>query len=158
MDKILSQLGGLLLGAVPTILLLIALMLLYKFILHDKLVQVLQERRARTEGAVQKAKADLAAAEAKTAEYENRIREAKTALYHAQEARRKQLFDARAAALAEARGKTEAQVREARAAIECDVQAARAQLSGESERLAAEILRVVLSPAGTGTPAAGGGR
>jgi F-type H+-transporting ATPase subunit b len=158
MEKILSQLGGLLLGAVPTIILLVLLIVLYKAILHNKLVEVLKERRARTEGAVEKAKADLAAAEAKTAEYEARIREAKTAIYNAREERRKKVMDVRALALADARGKAEAQVKDARAAMERDMQAARAQLGAESEKLAAEILRVVLSPAGPRTPAAGGGR
>jgi F-type H+-transporting ATPase subunit b len=153
MEKILNQLGELLLGAVPTVILLVTLMVLYKVILHDKLVEVLTERRARTEGAVQKAKADLAAAEAKTADYEKRLREAKLALYKAQEARRKLLMDSRAAALAEARSVADAKVKEARAGVEKDVQSARASLAGESEKLAAEIVRVVLAPA-----AAGGGR
>src|SRR4051794_21510571 len=99
MEKILNQLGELLLGAVPTVILLVTLMVLYKLILHDKLVKVLTERKARTEGAVQKAKAALAAAEAKTADYEKRLREAKLVLYKAQEARRKLLMDSRAAAL-----------------------------------------------------------
>jgi F-type H+-transporting ATPase subunit b len=156
MEKILSQLGGLLLGAVPTVILLITLMVLYKLILHDKLVAVLAERRARTEGAVQKAKADLAAAEAKTAEYENRLREAKVALYKIQETRRKQLLDARAATVAEARAAADARVKEARAGIEKDMQGARATLAAEGEKLAAEIVRVVLSP--RRTPAAGGAR
>ena len=49
MEKILTQLGGLLLNAVPTVVLLITLMVLYKLILHNKLVEVLGERRARTE-------------------------------------------------------------------------------------------------------------
>jgi F-type H+-transporting ATPase subunit b len=153
MEKILSQLGELLLGAVPTVVLLITLMLLYKFILHDKLVAVLSERRARTEGAIQKAKADLAAAEAKTADYENRVREAKLAIYKAQEARRKQVMDARAATLAQARSAADAKVKEARVGIEKDIQAARATLGAESEKLANEIVRVVLAGA-----AAGGGR
>jgi F-type H+-transporting ATPase subunit b len=158
MQTILSQLGGLLLGAVPTVVLLITLLTLYKLILHNKLVAVLAERRARTEGAVEKARADMAAAEAKTQDYENRLREAKLALYKAQEARRKQIMDARTAALAEARVKADAMVKEARAAIERDVQAARGGLAAESEKLAAEIVRLVLGPAGARPPAAGGGR
>ncbi|MDP9267221.1 MAG: hypothetical protein M3P27_02715 [Acidobacteriota bacterium] len=158
MEKILSQLGGLLLGAVPTVILLITLMVLYKLILHDKLVAVLGERRARTEGAVQKAKADLAAAEAKTAEYENRLREAKMALYKIQEARRKQLLEARAATIADAKAAADAKVKEARAAIEKDMQTARATLASESEKLAAEIVRAVLAPPGRRAPAAGGAR
>jgi len=150
MDQILKQLGGLLLGAVPTVMLLITLMVLYKVILHDKLVAVLGERRARTEGAIQKAKADLAAAEAKTAEYEGRLREAKIALYNLQEARRKQLMDARTTTLAEARAAGDAKVKEARAGIEKDVQSALGTLGAESEKLAAEIVRAVLAPAAGG--------
>src|SRR3954467_6647297 len=142
MEKILSQLGGLLLSAVPTVLLLVTLMLLYKFILHDKLVAVLSERGHRTEGAIQKAKADLAAAEAKTADYANRVREAKLAIYKAQEARRKQVMDARVATLAQARSAADAKVKEARVGIEKDIQAARATLGAESEKLANEIVRV----------------
>ena len=158
MDQILRQLGGLLLGAVPTIILLLTLVGLYKGILHNKLVAVLAERRARTEGAVQKAKADLAAAEAKTAEYEGRLREAKMALYKAQEERRKKVLEVRSIALAHTREEGEKQVKAARADIERDMQAARGQLAAESEKLAAEIVRAVLAPAGARTPAAGGGR
>lgn len=131
-------------------LLLTTLMVLYRVILHNKLVAVLAERRARTEGAIQKAKADVAAAEAKTADYENRLREAKMALYKGQEARRKQLMDARSAALAEARTKAEAMVKEARAAIDRDIQEARAGLQAESEKLANEVVRAVLAGAAVG--------
>ena len=158
MDQILRQLGGLLLGAVPTVILLLLLVGLYKVILHNKLVEILAERRARTEGAVEKAKADLAAAEAKTAEYENRLREAKTALYRAQEERRKKVLEVRSIALAHTREESEVKIKQARADIERDMQSARAQLAGEADRLAAEVVRAVLAPAGARTPAAGGGR
>lgn len=158
MEQILGQLGGLLLGAVPTVILLLVLVGLYKVLLHNKLEQVLHQRRERTEGAIQKARADVAAAEAKTGEYEGRIREAKLAIYKAQEARRKQWLDARAATLAEARARAEATVKEARAALERDVESARTALHGDSEKLAAEIARTVLAPAAAHTPPAGGGR
>ncbi len=150
MDTILHQLGGLLLGAVPTVLLFLTTLVLYRVILHNKLVAVLAERRARTEGAIQKAKADVAAAEAKTTDYENQLREAKLALYKAQEARRKQLMDARSAALTEARAKADAMVKEARAGIDRDVQEARTNLQAESEKLAAEVVRAVLAGAAAG--------
>ena len=156
MDQILSQLGGLLLGAVPTVIAFISLYVLYRLILGNKLEEVLKQRRERTEGAIQKAKADVAAAEAKTADYEARLREARQALYAAQEARRKQIMDARSAALAEARTKADAMVKDARTALEKDAQAARAALQTESEKLANEIVRAVLAPASAGT--AGGGR
>jgi F-type H+-transporting ATPase subunit b len=64
---------------------------------------VLEERRSKTEGAVEKSRADIAAAEARTSEYEQRLREARATVFRAQEARRKAALDARTAALNEAR-------------------------------------------------------
>ncbi|MFZ1159551.1 MAG: hypothetical protein WAO10_17330, partial [Candidatus Sulfotelmatobacter sp.] len=70
MDQTLHQLGELLLGAVPTVILLTLLYALYTSIVHKPLQRVLEERRSKTEGAVEKSRADIAAAEARTAEYE----------------------------------------------------------------------------------------
>ena len=72
--RYLGQLGGLLLGSVPTIIFIVLLYLhLYVAVVHKPLVAVLAERRSRTEGAVEKARADIAKAEARTAEYEQRL-------------------------------------------------------------------------------------
>src|SRR5512142_1257137 len=124
MDETLRQLGELLLGSVPTIILFLVAYLSYRYIVHGRLEQVLAERYARTEGAVEKARADIAAAEAKTAEYEQRLREAKMAIFKAQEARRQTALQARAAAIAGAREAAGAQVGEARARLEQEVAAA----------------------------------
>jgi len=74
MDETLRQLGGLLLGSVPTIILLALLYALYTTIVHKPLRRVLEERRSKTEGAVEKSRADIAAAEARTSEYEQSLR------------------------------------------------------------------------------------
>jgi len=150
MDQTLRQLGELLLGAVPTVILLALLYPLYATIVHKPLQRVLAERRAKTEGAVEKSRADIAAAEARTSEYEQRLREARATLFRAQEARRKAALDARTAALNEARNKTHAQVEAARADIEKDREAAQEGLQGEAQTLATEIMRRVLEPAGAG--------
>jgi F-type H+-transporting ATPase subunit b len=150
MDQTLRQLGELLLGAVPTVILLALLYPLYATIVHKPLQRVLAERRAKTEGAVEKSRADIAAAEARTSEYEQRLREARATLFRAQEARRKAALDARTAALNEARNKTHAQVEAARADIEKDREAAQDGLQGEAQTLATEIMRRVLEPAGAG--------
>ena len=136
MDETLRQLGGLLLGSVPTVIFMVLLYWVYTLVLHKPLVKVLAERRSRTEGAMEKARADIAAAEARTAEYEQRLREARMAVFKAQEARRQQAAQARAAALEEARKQAQAKVEEARADIEQDKQAAQAGLQAESGRLA----------------------
>ena len=81
MQETLRQLGGLLLGSVPTVIMLVLLYAIYTFLVHRPLAKVLAERRAKTEGAIEKASADVAAAEAKTAEYEQRLREARVAVF-----------------------------------------------------------------------------
>ncbi len=153
MDETLRQVGGLLLGAVPTVVLFVLLYIAYRAIVHNRLMQVLAERRARTEGAIEKARADVAAADAKTADYEQRLREAKLALYKAQEQRRQQALERRGKLLAEARSAADAQVRAAKQVLEQDVAAARARLQGEAEALAGEVIRTILKPGSV--PAAG---
>jgi F-type H+-transporting ATPase subunit b len=150
MDQTLRQLGELLLGAVPTVILLALLYVLYTTIVHKPLRRVLDERRSKTEGAVEKARADIAAAEARTSEYEQRLREARAKVFHAQEARRKAALDARTAAISEARSKAQAQVQAAKADIEKDREAAQDGLQAQAQTLAEEIMRRVLEPAGVG--------
>ena len=154
MDEILGQLGGLLLGSVPTIILIVLLCGIYTAVVHKPLVKVLAERRSRTEGAIEKARADIAQAEARTAEYEQRLREARMTVFKSQEARRQLALQARAAAVAEARARAQGQVEKARAAIEQDKIAAQTGLQAESGKLAAAIIRTVLQPA-TSSPAGG---
>jgi F-type H+-transporting ATPase subunit b len=157
MDETLRQVGELLLGSIPTIIFMVLLYGIYTVLVHKPLVKVLAERRDKTEGAVEKARADIAAAEARTAEYEQRLREARMTVFKHQEALRQQALQARAAALAEAQNKAQAQVEQARAAIEKDKAAAQAGLQAESGKLAAEIIRIVLQPATT-QPSAGSGQ
>ena len=156
MDETLRQVGELLLGSIPTIIFMVLLYGIYRAVVHKPLVKVLAERRSKTEGAIEKARADIAAAEARTAEYEQRLREARIAVFKNQEALRQQALQARAAAVAEARNRAQAQVEQARAAIEKDKVAAQVGLEAESGKLAAEIIRIVLRPAMTQTPAGEG--
>src|SRR5271157_859534 len=148
MDQTLQQLGELLLGAVPTIILVALVYALYTTIVHKPLRRVLEERRGKTEGAVEKSRADIAAAEARTADYEQRLREARATVFRAQEARRQAVLDARAHAVNQARGKAQAQVAAAKKDIEADRATAQASLQGEAAALAQEIVRRVLQPAG----------
>lgn len=150
MDQTLRQLGELLLGAVPTVILLALLYVLYDVIVHKPLRRILEERRSKTEGAIEKSRADIAAAEARTSEYEQRLREARATVFRAQEARRKVALDARTVALGEARTRAQAQVQAARADIKKDRDAAQTGLAGEAQTLAEEIMRRLLEPAGAG--------
>ena len=155
MDETLRQVGELLLGSVPTVIIFLLLFGLYTVLVHRPLVRVLSERRARTQGAIEKARADVASAEARTADYEQKLREARLALFKLLEARRAQAAQARAAAVAEARKSAQAQLEQARAVIEQDKASAEKVLDGEAGRLAQEIIRMVLDPALTQAPAGG---
>ncbi len=148
MDETLRQLGELLLGSVPTVILLALLYALYTLIVHKPLQRVLAERRSKTEGAVEKSRADISVAEARTAEYEQKLREARATVFHAQEARRQAVLQARAHALNEARRKSQAQVQSAKEAIESDRAVAEKGLPADAAALAQEIVRRVLQPAG----------
>jgi F-type H+-transporting ATPase subunit b len=147
MDQTLHQLGELLLGSVPTVILVALLYALYAVIVHKPLRRVLAERRSKTEGAVEKSRADIAAAEARTTEYEQRLREARAAVFRAQEARRQAALQARTQAVNEARSKAQAQVAAAKKDIDADRVTAQASLQGEAAALAQEIVRRVLQPA-----------
>jgi F-type H+-transporting ATPase subunit b len=147
MDQTLRQLGELLLGSVPTVILVALLYALYKAIVHKPLQRVLAERRSKTEGAVEKSRADIAAAEARTTEYEQKLREARAAVFRAEEARRQSAMQARAAAVNEARSKAQTQVAAAKQSIDADRAAAESTLEKEASALAQEIMRRVLEPA-----------
>jgi F-type H+-transporting ATPase subunit b len=155
MDQTLKQVGELLLGAIPTIIILLLLYAAYAFLVGHPLRRILAQRRGLTEGVILKARADVAAAEARTAEYEERLREAKSAIFKAAEARRQAAQQARDAVIAQAREAAHQQIRGAQAAIEQEMAAARTALQSESERLASQIIQAVLRPAGA-VPVAGG--
>jgi len=156
MDETLRQLGELLLGSIPTIILFLVVFGAYRLILHKPLTATLEERHERTEGAIAKARADVAAAEAKTSEYEQRLREAKLSLFKSAEAKRQAAMQARASAVAEAREHAATQVKQAKARLEQETEAAKTGLQAETERLASEVIRTILKPAAAANSPMGG--
>jgi len=146
MEQTLRQLGEVLLGAVPTLILLAKLYVLYVFLVYRPLTAVLAERRSRTQGAMEKARADIAASEARTADYEQRLREARQKVFRNLEARRQQATQARGEAVNQARSRAQEQVKEARALLEQGTKEVMAVLETEAAKLAGEIVRTVMRP------------
>jgi F-type H+-transporting ATPase subunit b len=144
MDATLHALGGILLRAVPTFLLVVLLHFYLKSVFFKPLEKVLKERYAATEGARKLAEASLEKAAAKTAEYEAALRAARAEVYKAQENTFKQLQDEQAAQIAQARANSERLVDEARAQLEKDVAGAKTSLRGDSEVLAGRIADSIL--------------
>jgi F-type H+-transporting ATPase subunit b len=153
MDAILRQIGELLVNSIPTIISMLILWTAYTFLVHNKLRQVLAQRHALTEGAMERAQQEIATAEKRTAEYEQRMREARSQIYKAQQANRQRVMDERNVALAEARKSAGEMVKQARAALEKDTVGAKADLEQQANVLADQVIATVLKPA-----AAAGGR
>ena len=146
MEALLQALKGFLIGSIPTIVIFLLLWAIYNALVYKPLKRVRKERYDRTEGAVARARADIAAAEAKTHEYEAKIRDAKLAIFKAQEEQRKQLAAARDAAIAEARTQSQQMVRESGDAVQKELAAARGRLEQQADALAAEVIRSILRP------------
>jgi F-type H+-transporting ATPase subunit b len=148
MDEMLNQLGGLVLGAVPTMVLFLLLVIAYGLLVRRPLDRILAERNSRTSGAIEQAKAAISDAEARAAEYEDKLRRAKAEIFAAREKRLKQWASERDLALAEARAATMEKVMAGKSEIDQSVAIARKQIEGMSNELSEQILRAVM-PAGT---------
>jgi F-type H+-transporting ATPase subunit b len=145
-DQLLRQIGDLALGSVPTMLIFITLVLAYRFVLYQPLMRTLAERRERTQGAVEKAHAAIAAADAKSQEYEAKLRAARAEIFHRRELRVQQWNAQRDSALETARLAAQERTAAARTALETETASARHQIEASADQLARQILKVVLPP------------
>jgi F-type H+-transporting ATPase subunit b len=143
-DQLLRQIGDLVLGSVPTIILFVFLLIAYRFLLYKPLMNTLAERRERTIGAVEKAHAAIAAADAKTQEYEAKLRAARAEIFHRRELRIQQWNAQRDSAVAAARQAAHERVATAREGIDTEAADARRQVEASAGVLAEQIMRVVL--------------
>jgi F-type H+-transporting ATPase subunit b len=150
MDAILRQIGELLISSIPTIISLLVVWAGYRYIVHGKLQQVLEQRHALTQGAVQRAQEEIAKAETRTAEYEQRVREARAEIYKTQQANRQRIMDTRNAALADARKQAGDKVKESRAGLIATVATSKAALREQADALADKVIESVLKPAAAG--------
>ena len=146
--EILNQLGGLVLGSVPTMIFFILLVIAYNVLVQKPLERTLAERRARTSGAVEQAREAISAAEAETAAYEEKLRAARAEIVAAREKKLQQWNAERDAALASVRDAAQDRIRVARKDIEASAAAARLQIESATAQLSESILRAVLT-AGT---------
>jgi F-type H+-transporting ATPase subunit b len=144
MDQILNQLGGLFLGSLPTVVFFLLLVMAYGLLVRRPLDRVLTERRLRTTGAVEQARGAISAAEAETAVFEDKLRNAKMEIFHAREQKMKQWAAEREQALEQARAATQEKVKIARQGIEQNALTARNQIESMSGELSSQILNAIL--------------
>jgi F-type H+-transporting ATPase subunit b len=151
MDEIIQQVGALLLGAIPTCLLFIVLVLCYEFLVQKPLSRTLAERRARTEGAIEEAHRAIAKAEARAAEYANKLRQARAEIFKIREQRIKQWNAERDVALDSARKSAGIKVSQAKAELETEAGNARQAIQASAADLAGQVVRAVLPMTAGGT-------
>ena len=151
MQLIVQQLGAMFVGAIPTTLLFILLVVSYQFLVQGPLSATLKKRRALTEGAMEDAQKAIAEAEARTAEYAAKLRQARAEVYKVREQRVKQWNSERDAALDAARKAAAVKVSQARTELEAEAAAAKQAILGSAGDLAGQVVRAVLPVAAGGS-------
>ncbi len=144
MEETLRALGGILLKAIPTFVLVFVLYLYLSWMFFRPLEKVLGKRYEATEGARKLADESLAKAAAKTQEYEAAMQKARADIYRELEQLRRELQQERAAALEEARHTAEAQVDKGKAELAAQVEQLKQALTAESDALANQIVETIL--------------
>ena len=139
MAATLQALGGILLNAIPTFIILLIVFAYLKWMYFKPMAKVLHERYDLTEGARKLAEESMQRAAAKAAEYDRKLHEARAETYKTQERFYKELQDRQAAELSAAREQAENSIREARELLANDAAAARATLAQQSDLLAGQI-------------------
>ncbi len=142
--EILNQLGSLILGSVPTIILFILLVVAYDLLVRRPMERTLEERRVRTSGALEQARGAIAAAEAETAVYEDKLRGARADLLAERARRLKERQVERERTLAIAREQAAGRVRVATGDIERSAAEARQQLEASVAELGERIVQALL--------------
>jgi F-type H+-transporting ATPase subunit b len=120
----------------------------YGLLVRQPLDKTLAERRARTTGAIEKARGAIAAAEAEATVYEEKLRSARSEIMAARERKLQQWHAERDHAVQSARDAALARVNAAKQEIEGMSVSARKQIEEATAQLSEQILRAVL-PSGT---------
>jgi F-type H+-transporting ATPase subunit b len=144
MEQTLQALGGILLKAIPSAILLVILHLYLKAVLFSPVERMLKQRDELTEGARRAAERSLTLAEQKAQEYEGKLRDARAVVYKEQEETRRRWLEEQATQLVRAREATEAQVNSAKQAIASEIAQARQSLEASSGALADQIAGALL--------------
>ncbi len=145
MEQIFEALKGIIVRALPTFVLVIILHWFLKKVLFQPMERVMEERRKRTEGAVEASEAAIARVQEKLAGYEASLAEARGAIFRDQEKARKNLVEQQASLVEAARARQGEKVAAVRAALAEEVEKAKASLAAEAEQLSERVASVVLA-------------
>ena len=144
MEQTLHDLGGLLLKAVPTIVLLLVVYAYLRWMFFRPLEKVLAERKQATAGTHEKAEALLRKADETAVAIENKLRSAREAIYQEQEQARHRWMSDQAAQLEQARHSARDMIHQAETQIQDEAAAAKRELAATADSLAEQITRTLL--------------
>ncbi len=149
--SLLETVEHLIVGAVPTVILFIILVVAYQLLVQGPLSRTLRERSARTEGAVEEAHKAIARAEERAQEYAVKLRQARAEIFKLREQRIKQWTSERDAALDAARKSAGQKVAQAKAELEAEAANARSAIQLSAGELANRVVRAVMPMAAGGS-------
>ena len=140
--------GGNIISPNGSLVFILVLFLLFVFVMNRLLFRpigrVLDERQTLTEGATNEARAAVRRYQAKLADYESSIRQARAESYKRLEQDRAAALEERRHVIEAAKQETRDKIEGAKSEIERQSEAARAALESESKQIAETISRTVL--------------
>ena len=144
MDATAHQLGGILLKAIPTVILLLIVHFYLKRMFFAPMREVLAKRREATEGARKTAEALLNQASEKAGALELALRKAREEIYGGQEEARRRWIAEQTARLEEARRASRDLIHQAKQQLEAETVAAKRDLTATTTALADQIAQSLL--------------
>jgi F-type H+-transporting ATPase subunit b len=144
MESTLHDLGQLLLKAIPTIFLLLVVHFYLKRMFFRPMAEVLDQRRAATEGLRESAEAMRAKAGEETKLIEEQLRQAREAIYQEQEEARRGWLGEQSSQLDEARKDAHERLHQFDELLRAEAVAAKSQLAGTADDLADRIAQTLL--------------
>ncbi len=144
MGDILSQLRELFVQSIPTVIFVFLLLAILERLFFRPLTKVLKEREEATLGALDRAREQAAAAEAKSREYEAALQAARLEVYRLREVDRRERLTERDSALKRVSEQAEGWLKEAQADLANQLVAAKQDLGRATRPLAEEIADAIL--------------
>jgi F-type H+-transporting ATPase subunit b len=144
MEATLQALGGILLRAIPTVVLLLIVHFYLKWMFFRPLREVLAKRRAATQGMRESAEALLAKADEQTKSIEAKLRAVREEIYQEQEESRRSWVSEQTQRLEEARRQARELVHQSKLELENETAAAKRDLAATADSLADQIARSLL--------------
>src|SRR5579884_345116 len=135
MEATLQALGGLLVKATFTVIVLVLLHIYLRAVFFSPLDRILKKRYEMTEGARVAAQESMQRASDRTAEYEAKLREAREAVIREQEEARAKWLADQTEQIRQARGKADRMIGATREEVHAESEKALMELTRESESL-----------------------